>query len=295
MILLLCVWVVPLAARALPAGGDDEVQRAIAGPASDHSSDHAEEIRLGAGQVLPAASPAPTVLVIRGFGVFPVAAAASFSDTFGAPRPGGRTHAGIDIFAPKLTPILAVADGVVVKAEHTSGLSGIEVVVEHSDGSRSFYIHLNNDTPGTDDGMGEGIAPGIAPGVAVTAGTVVGFLGDSGNAEETPPHLHFEYHPAGSGAIDPFTLLEAAQRGEVGVLDLQTLPYTGAPHQDGLLLTAAALILLGLLMIWRDEDLELVITRTTPPVSLAVQLMLWSPRLLERLMAKPSSGQPGDS
>lgn len=69
---------------------------------------------------------------------------------------------------------------------------------------------MNNDTPGTDDGMGWGFAAGIEPGVHVEAGQIIGYVGDSGNAETTPPHLHFEQRPDGE-EINPYDHLRAAE------------------------------------------------------------------------------------
>ncbi len=142
--------------------------------------------------------------------VFPVAGDHSYVDTFGAPRSGGRTHKGTDIFAAKLTPVVAAADGKVIRIA-IGKLAGRYIVVLHDDGWRSYYIHLNNDTPGTDDGHGGAPAPGIAVGVRVTAGDVLDYIGDSGNAEETPSHLHFELHDPDGAAVNPEPHLRAAE------------------------------------------------------------------------------------
>lgn len=124
---------------------------------------------------------------------FPIAGKNWFMDGFGAPRSGGRRHAGIDIFADKLTPVVAVEDGVIdiVKIE-TRGLSGTYVGINHGNGVRTLYMHLNNDSPGTNDGRGHGVVPGIKVGMHVKKGQHIGWVGNSGNAEKTPPHLHFE-------------------------------------------------------------------------------------------------------
>ena len=288
----------PLVAGAVPSNLPDEVRRALDSEGPDVSSDNAEQGRSkstrapdeplpdGRGPIGGSADPSIGVgPVVTGFGVFPVAADADLTNTYGAPRSGGRSHQGVDIFAPKMAPVVAVAAGVVVKAKVSSGRSGTYVVIEHPDGTKSYYLHLNNDTPGTDDGLGEGIAPGIASGVAVSAGTVVGFVGDSGNAEDTPPHLHFEFHVAGAGAVDPYTLLLAAERGEVGLLGLQALPHTGS-NTDRELVVAIALIVAGMMIIWRDRQLELVIVRTSPVITLALQFLLWRGQALDRLMGE---------
>jgi peptidoglycan hydrolase-like protein with peptidoglycan-binding domain len=131
---------------------------------------------------------------------------------FGACRDGcARLHQGIDIFAPKMTEVYAVADA-------TVGWIGpsycCSVFLIHDDGWQSWYIHLNNDTPGTDDDLGWGIAPGIVAGARVTAGQVIGYVGDSGNAKGTSPHLHFELHAPGGAAVDPYDSLRASQGQE---------------------------------------------------------------------------------
>jgi murein DD-endopeptidase MepM/ murein hydrolase activator NlpD len=142
--------------------------------------------------------------------LFPVAGEHWFSRDFGDPRGPGRAHSGIDILAEKLTPVVAVADGTVrwMHAERGGECCALSIV--HDDGWRSRYIHLNNDTPGTDDGRGYGIARGLRLGSRVRAGQVIGFVGDSGNAEATAPHLHFELLRPDGSAVDAFDSLQAA-------------------------------------------------------------------------------------
>lgn len=125
-----------------------------------------------------------------------------YSNTFGAPRSGGRTHEGTDIMSVnrvKGWEVVAVADGTVTWMQNELGGNCCALELEHAGGWKTAYIHLNNDTPGTDDGQGWGFAPGIAPGVNVKKGQLIGYLGDSGNAEWTAPHVHFEIRrPDGS-------------------------------------------------------------------------------------------------
>jgi murein DD-endopeptidase MepM/ murein hydrolase activator NlpD len=145
---------------------------------------------------------------------FPVASPnAVFQDTWGVRRSGGRRHRGTDIIGDRGTPILATADGVVtfVGRQH---LSGYTVKIDHGDGWSTAYLHLNNDDPGTDDGKGgetTAFAPWIHVGARVEAGQVIGYLGDSGNAERTTPHLHFEIKHDGE-KLNPFPYLEEAWR-----------------------------------------------------------------------------------
>lgn len=127
---------------------------------------------------------------------------------FGADRDGGsRHHEGIDMSVPRLTPILAAADGVVSAVGDDRCCS---VRIRHDDGWQSHYVHLNNDTAGTDDGLGTGIAPWVVPGARVFAGQVIGWVGDSTNAEDTVPHLHFELRMPNGVAIDAAASYRAA-------------------------------------------------------------------------------------
>lgn len=129
---------------------------------------------------------------------------------FATDRPDGRLHKGADIAAPKLTPVYAVSSGVVTWILDERGGDCCAVAIAHSDGWTSYYIHLNNDTFGTDDGQGYGMAPGIEIDAEVDAGQLIGWVGDSGNAEETPSHVHFELRMPGNIAVDPVASLAQA-------------------------------------------------------------------------------------
>lgn len=131
-----------------------------------------------------------------------------FNNDWGASRSGGRSHKGTDVFSEKMTPVVAVADGFVERVRN-GPRSGYYVWIRHSDGFETWYMHLNNDTPGTDDGRGGdefAIAPGIERGAFVQAGQIIAWVGDSGNAEPTRSHTHFELHRNGS-AINPYAYL----------------------------------------------------------------------------------------
>jgi murein DD-endopeptidase MepM/ murein hydrolase activator NlpD len=162
--------------------------------------------------------------------LFPFENRVTWTDTFGAARSGGRTHAGNDLMAPKMTPILAVVDGkadwlnLTGKLSSYNNLPYYNILLRGDDGNDYFYIHLNNDTPGTDDGLGGvqyAYAPGLTNGTHVHRGDVIGYVGDSGNAEDSVSHLHFEIHLGGyvaasagqtrtPSAIDPYASLKAA-------------------------------------------------------------------------------------
>ncbi len=202
-------------------------------------------------------APAPRKQAIPSL-AFPLASPGSYTDSFGEPRDGGsRSHQGIDIFADKLTPVVAAADGTVTLVRDTIGGDCCVVRLRHADGSETLYLHLNNDTPGTDDGLGYGIADGIAVGAAVEAGQVIGFVGDSGNAEETPPHLHFEYHDASGSAVDPYAMLRVAQGADpaeyAAMQEIPTeLAFTGVSTLS-LAALGFALVLLGTVLIILDR------------------------------------------
>jgi peptidoglycan hydrolase-like protein with peptidoglycan-binding domain len=125
-------------------------------------------------------------------------------------------HVGVDIFASRMVPVVAMADGVVsdVNWEHDPYHEGptecCAVAIIHDSGWESWYLHLNNDTPGTDDGLGWGVMPGIVRGTRVTAGQIIGFIGDSTNAEATAPHTHVELHNPAGNPVDPYDYLVAA-------------------------------------------------------------------------------------
>ena len=139
-----------------------------------------------------------------------------FSSSFGDYRSGGRSHKGNDLMAPRLTEVYALADGVVFYVG-INRLSGRNLKIDHGDGWESYYLHLNNDNPGTDDGDAPWsltVAPGIEEGAAVAAGQLIGWVGDSGNAEWTAPHTHFEIHHDGR-AVNPYAILTDAYEREV--------------------------------------------------------------------------------
>ena len=124
----------------------------------------------------------------------PVGSVHSFTDTWGAPRSGGRKHQGTDVFAPYGAPAYAVVDGVIDKWSN-GGLGGLAVWLQGDDGTRYYYAHNSAN---------------LAPvGTRVRAGEVIAFVGTTGNAATTPPHIHFEAHPPGKGAQNPAPWLKA--------------------------------------------------------------------------------------
>ncbi len=171
--------------------------------------------------------------------IFPVIGVVSWTDTFGAPRAGGRrAHHGQDLPAPKMTPVVAAFDGVVILycAERAGGHNWL--TLRGDNGWTAHYMHLNNDTPGTDDGLGSqeyAFAPGLKSGDRVVAGQFLGWVGDSGNAESSGPHLHFELWGP-EGVINAAPSLRAAQvlttpRANPSAPDL--IPEPGEARQEG--------------------------------------------------------------
>jgi hypothetical protein len=138
----------------------------------------------------------PEQIAQIGFGRFPVAGYASYTHDWWFPRfgPGWRLHEGTDIFAAAGSPVRSPTEGTVRLA--TGGLGGITVSVVEPNGTYYYLAHL------------AGRAPGLVEGAKVTTGQVVGFVGTSGNAKGTPPHVHFEVHPNGGGPVDPKPVLD---------------------------------------------------------------------------------------
>jgi len=122
--------------------------------------------------------------------ICPVQGPHAFSDDWGQPRSGGRHHEGNDILAPRNTPVVASVAGDVTG--HNSDLGGISYYLDGEDGNTYFGTHLERLSGATGH---------------VAAGTVVGYVGTSGNAPENVPHLHFEIHPGGGRPVNPFTTL----------------------------------------------------------------------------------------
>jgi murein DD-endopeptidase MepM/ murein hydrolase activator NlpD len=121
----------------------------------------------------------------------PVQGFIGFADTWGAPRSGGRTHQGVDLIGARGLPLVAVVDGFV--QQKVNRLGGNSVWLSGVDGNKYYYAHLDS----------------WAAAGSVTAGTVIGTLGDTGNAKFSVPHLHFEIHPGGGAAVNPYPTVRA--------------------------------------------------------------------------------------
>jgi murein DD-endopeptidase MepM/ murein hydrolase activator NlpD len=133
-----------------------------------------------------------TDVVVPVMGVAP----SSLTSSWGAPRSGGRRHEGIDIFAPRGTPVVAATRGEVVRVGQNR-LGGNVVWVAGAGARLYYYAHLSR------------FRTGLSVGEAVEPGTTLGYVGTSGNAAGTPPHLHFGMYPLSRGlrAVDPAPFL----------------------------------------------------------------------------------------
>jgi murein DD-endopeptidase MepM/ murein hydrolase activator NlpD len=123
----------------------------------------------------------------------PVNGAVTFTDTWGAARSGGRRHEGVDMIAVRGTPAVAVEAGT-VKRMGNGGLGGITVWLRGDSGDEYYYAHL------------DGWAGGLSVGQHLAAGELLGYVGNTGNAAYTVTHLHFEVHPGGGSAVNPYPL-----------------------------------------------------------------------------------------
>ena len=160
----------------------------------------------------PATTPAPLGLPRRiappvsidgsGAYVFPVVGDVNFSDDYGAPRAGTVWHHGNDIFADRGTPVVAVADGRLSRVG-VNTLGGNRLWLTDDAGNAFYYAHLS------------AYAPAALEGARVSRGQVIAFVGNTGQAITTPPHLHFEVHPGGeeNDSVNPYPYLIAWQRG----------------------------------------------------------------------------------
>jgi peptidase M23-like protein len=205
-------------------------------PPSPPPPTHHEPVSPPSSQPPPVVHPTPLgvhpQLTAKGY-VFPVYGPSSFSDDFGAPRADTGWHHGNDIFAPIGAPLLAVSDGTLFLVGWNS-LGGNRLWLRDLQGNEFYYAHLS------------AFSPLAHEGAHVHAGDVVGFVGNSGDAAGTPPHLHFEIHPVEllsmgyDGVVNPYPYLLAWRK----LLDLDfgasgwTPPVGKAPPPAAVLLQA---------------------------------------------------------
>jgi hypothetical protein len=161
-----------------------------------------------------AASPGSATGSVPRF-VFPVLGQASWIDDFGDAR-GQGGHQGNDIMAPRKALVVAAEAGT-VRFHTSSARAGCMLYLNGRSGTQYLYIHLNNDLTDGNDNRGRCVpgvayAKGLRDGARVRAGQVIAYNGDSGDANGGSPHLHFEVHPNGGGAVNPYPYLKRAQR-----------------------------------------------------------------------------------
>ena len=178
---------------------------------------------------------------------FPAERGGRYGDDYTQPRSNGRTHCGNDVLGAKHSRIFAAVGGTITFMPTTKPSYGYMISVQGDDGRRYAYVHLNDDTPGTNDdaaGPQHAYAPGLAKGSRVARGQHIGFMGDSGNAKGTPPHLHFEIHdPAyesapcttgGINRINPYrSFRQAEAEGDYGGGGAVSGPVVGVPVAGG--------------------------------------------------------------
>ncbi len=118
----------------------------------------------------------------------------SFIDSWGFPRPGGRTHKGVDMFAVRGEPVYAVQAG--RASASSNSLGGITVHLRADTGHTYYYAHLDSRS--------------FSGSIRVNQGDVIGYNGNTGNARTTAPHLHFEIRPGGGSPVNPYPTVRAA-------------------------------------------------------------------------------------
>jgi len=192
---------------------------------------------------LAVTAPAASAATVKPI-VFPVDGAVTYTDTFGACRGTSceRSHEGQDLMGKKMTRLVSAVDGTVHRLVfNNTSTGGNSVTIKAADGWTYHYIHVNNDTPGTDDGKAtraQAFPSNIVVGARVAKGQLIAYMGDSGNAESTAPHLHFEIRqpPPPGGytgvAINPYDSLQAAPRvsGVAAKWYLRASPSSGGSN-----------------------------------------------------------------
>ena len=163
-------------------------------PAGDRDTSATQEPPPGGFTADPPIDEAVRAGLLSGEYVFPVVGGAQYSHDFGAPRASTGFHQGVDLFAPNGTPLVAVHDGVVFRVGWNH-LGGRRLWLDDGQGNLFYYAHLSAYSPLAQENA------------VVHRGDVIGFMGNSGEAETTPAHLHFEIHPQGGWAVPPFDFL----------------------------------------------------------------------------------------
>jgi hypothetical protein len=239
-----------------------------------------------------AAAPAATTKVPRL--IFPVVGEATYTSDFGAPR-GTGGHQGNDIMAAKKAPAVAAEAGK-VKYWTTSATAGCMLYLYGESGTTYLYIHLNNDVTRGNDNRGKcvrGVAYTVKDGAKVASGQQIAYVGDSGDANGGHAHLHFEVHPSGGRATDPYPYLQAAQR-------LLFTSKPGAPFALTLTGTVTAATAERLTLTVQTSQAwpsRMTLTKLNQPVTLTVPatalVQTVRPPASPRAIASAALAQPG--
>jgi hypothetical protein len=225
--------------------------------------------------------------------IFPVAGDVTYIDDFGQPRPGG-PHQGNDLMGVKKTPVVAVESGK-IKFWTTSANAGCMLYLYGDSGTTYDYIHLNNDLTMRNDNRGKCVpgvayARGLKDGAHVQAGQMVGYLGDSGDANGIASHLHFEVHPNGGAAVSPYPYLQSALHllffAKVGTPFTLALTGTVVTASDTSLQVQVSL-LQGFPMNLKLKNLAKPLTISVPATAVIQQKSVQSPRLLTAYEGEP--------
>jgi hypothetical protein len=225
--------------------------------------------------------------------IFPVAGDVTYIDDFGQARPGG-THQGNDLMGVKKTPVVAVESGK-IEFWTTSANAGCMLYLYGDSGTSYNYIHLNNDLTMKNDNRGKCVpgvayARGLKDGARVQAGQIVGYLGDSGDANGIASHLHFEVHPNGGAAVSPYPYLQSALRllffAKVGTPFTLALTGTVVSATDTSL-TVQVSLLQGFPMNLKLKSVVKPLTLTVPATAVVQQKSVTAPRLLAAYEGEP--------
>jgi murein DD-endopeptidase MepM/ murein hydrolase activator NlpD len=209
--------------------------------------------------------------------VFPVYGPSSYIDTFGAARADVSYHHGDDIFGQLGQPLVACADGTVFSVGWNK-VGGNRLWILDEQGNQFYYAHLS------------AFSTAATNGARVKAGQVVGFMGDTGDAEGTPYHLHFEVHPVSllylgyDGAVDPTAYLDAWKHQRDLPFPIAAGWAPGVP--GGALAPEPGAILLGMTDISTADGLD--------PASLRRALTPLSPSALMQTLVPTSAAPTSD-
>lgn len=166
---------------------EQAAQRARERPAADRSRRVRSRV---VGAAVPAVDPSG-IPVITNF-ICPIQGPVAFTDSWGDPRSGGRRHKGVDLMSPTGASNVAVVSGQ-IERQH-SGAGGLAIYLTGDDGHVYYYAHL---------------AEVVGPDRRVAQGELIGLTGSTGNARGGSPHTHFELHPGGGAAANPYPTVEA--------------------------------------------------------------------------------------